>query len=131
MGTMFPAALLCVISYAPGLSSNQILMILILGMSVNGFVSGGYQMSYMDSFSPTYSTFVFSLGNCMSTLNGSVSVYLVGYILDVSNFNWSIVWMIAVSLWMSTLIPYLLCYTSEQYEFELEAEEGKLIQGLS
>lgn len=118
LGTLLPSIMLCIISFVPGLSANQILVLLIFGMSVNGFVSGGYQMSYMDCFSPAYATFIFSLGNVLSTLNGSVSVYLVGYILDVSNFNWTIIWMIGVSFWVTALFPFLLFLTSEEQKFE-------------
>jgi len=123
IGFGVPALMLCFVSFLEA-SVPTIVALLTCALAVNGVVSVGYQMSYFD-LNPTYSSLIFSIGNTISAVNASLSVYLVGFILDQTNFNWAVVWMLGATLWVIGLLLFLFIVPVDEVDFDALAGKEK------
>eukprot|EP01125_Pyxidicula_operculata_P018585 TRINITY_DN6612_c0_g1_i2.p1 TRINITY_DN6612_c0_g1~~TRINITY_DN6612_c0_g1_i2.p1 ORF type:complete len:474 (+),score=79.03 TRINITY_DN6612_c0_g1_i2:49-1470(+) len=121
-----PSTAFLLISYLD-LSLEWTLVLVVFAVSFMGFSAGGYQPNFLD-LSPKYVSSLVAFSNALGSLPGIFGVFLTGYILQVSDNDWSIVFTMTTSLYLFTLFLYLIFAKSDRIDlFEFEEDEQEYL----
>jgi len=110
LGLLCPAlglGILCI----PGLSTVTALVVLILAVGLSGLATAGYGVNHLD-ISPRYAGILFGFSNTIATIPGIVGVSATGVILE--KYDWSVVWLIAVAVYVAGAIFYIIFAKAEK-----------------
>ncbi|CAG8744013.1 7282_t:CDS:2, partial [Dentiscutata heterogama] len=71
----------------------QGIILLSIGTALNSFFICGVHMSQLD-IAPRYAGAIYGLGNTFAGIPAVLGVAFTGWILDITNRNWNIVWIL-------------------------------------
>jgi len=78
-------------------SKHIALLLLCLAVGISGLHTSGYVPNVLEVAGP-YASFVNSLSNTAGTVPGIFGVGITGFILDRTDHDWTVVWLIAASI---------------------------------
>jgi MFS family permease len=118
IGTFIPAFFLILLSF---LKPEPTFAVIIMVIALAGvpFTTAGYNSNFLDITNKYYSL-LYSISNTSANIPGIVGVTLTGYILDVSNHNWSIVFLLAAIIYIVPAVLYCFIAKGEIIDFDEE-----------
>jgi len=102
----FPACLLVIISFVD-MTPVATLAVMVLAISTSGFAGGGYSVNFMD-LTKDHIGLLFAISNTVATIPGIFGVYLTGYILRVTDYNWKIVFLLTSAIDVLAMYSYMV-----------------------
>jgi len=117
LSMFIPSIFLLMLAFMTHLTVPVALTIMTLAISLAAFAGGGYQGNHVD-LSTKYCGMLWGFTNTISTLPGIVGVSVTGYILQES--GWSLVFLIAAIIYVSSGILYIIFGNAEQLNFEVD-----------
>jgi len=87
--------------------------IMCLGNSVGAAVTGGFASNHMD-IAPSHSGKLMGLTNTAGTIPGIIGVGVSGWILNVTNNDWALVFQVGAGVTLFGLVFYLLFASAEK-----------------
>jgi len=123
MGTALPATFLIILSFAKP-STPVAVMLMMCSLISASFAVAGYVGNFID-ISTKHSGVLYSFSNAFATIPGIFGVYITGFILDKTNNNWSIVFLLASSIYLLAAVFWNLFAKAEQIDFDSTEEESK------
>jgi len=124
LGTFLPAFFLILLSFLPNLSATSAIAIMISALVSAPFSAAGHTPNFID-ISTKHAGALFSITNTFATIPGIVGVYFTGFILDSTNENWSIVFLLAASIYLVSMVLWLIFAKAEQIDFDKEKPYGQ------
>jgi len=116
LGTFIPALFLILLSFIKP-EANVAVTFMIIALACVPFTTAGFTTNYLD-ISNKYPSLLYSIGNTSANIPGIVGVTLTGFILDVSNHNWSIVFLLAAFMYLVPSIIYCFLAKGEIIDFD-------------
>jgi len=124
LGTVFPTIFLILLSFLKP-EANLAVTLMICALVTVPFTTAGYNSNFLD-ITNKYFSLLYSISNTSSNIPGIVGVTLTGIILDYSNHNWSIVFLLAAFMY---LVPSLLyCFLAKGDPIDFDARSRHAIQ---
>eukprot|EP01124_Arcella_intermedia_P033297 TRINITY_DN7943_c0_g1_i1.p1 TRINITY_DN7943_c0_g1~~TRINITY_DN7943_c0_g1_i1.p1 ORF type:complete len:451 (+),score=58.99 TRINITY_DN7943_c0_g1_i1:123-1355(+) len=117
LGTLLPSMFLVLLSTLPNLSVTTTVAIMFSALATAPFTMAGHSSNFLD-ITNKYCGLLYSISNAVATIPGIVGVYLTGYILNVSNNNWNIVFLLAASLSFLAAIIFTIFAKGELLDFD-------------
>ena len=78
---MFGCAVCLLLVPIVGCNSNAVIALLLIGMFIYGFITGG-SYGVIAEYAPDFSGTVFGVANTLASTTGFIGPMLVGYLLD-------------------------------------------------
>lgn len=116
LGTFLPAICLILLSCVQ-FSTYGTLALMSSAIALTGFSNAGVQVNFND-ISGKYAGAMFSITNTFATVPGIFGVYITGYILQTTNYNWAIVFSLAAGVYMAGFLLFNLWAKGEQIDFD-------------
>jgi len=117
LGTVLPAIFLFVLSFWAHPTTTQAVTVMILALVSAPFTAAGCTGNFID-ISTKHCGVLFSLSNTIATIPGITGVYLTGYILEASDHNWSIVFLLAAGIYLFAMVVWNIWAKAEQIDFD-------------
>jgi len=124
LGMFLPAIILIVLSF-DNPDPTKAVILMIFALAFLAFTTAGHNTNFLD-LSTKHSGVLYSISNTTSTIPGIIGVSITGYILDHSNHNWSIVFLLAAVIFIIAGILFLIFGKGEQIDFDSTTEEKSL-----
>jgi len=116
LGTLIPALFLILLSFIkPDPTTAVIFMVFALACAP--FTTAGYNSNYLD-LTTKYTGLLYSFSNTTATIPGIIGVSLTGFILDNSNHNWAIVFLLAAFIYIFSSILFVIFAKGESIDFD-------------
>jgi len=116
LGTLIPALFLILLSFIkPDPTTAVIFMVFALACAQ--FSIAGYNSNYLD-LTTKYTGLLYSFSNTTATIPGIIGVSLTGFILDNSNHNWAIVFLLAAFIYIFSSILFVIFAKGESIDFD-------------
>jgi len=117
-GTLIPTFFLILLSVMRPPATVAVVM-MVCALACAPFSTAGYNSNYLD-LTTKYTGILYSFSNTTATIPGIIGVSLTGYILDSSHQNWSIVFLLAASIYIAAAVLFLFFAKGETVDFDDE-----------
>eukprot|EP01121_Diplochlamys_sp_Union-15-3_P003145 TRINITY_DN1299_c0_g1_i1.p2 TRINITY_DN1299_c0_g1~~TRINITY_DN1299_c0_g1_i1.p2 ORF type:complete len:509 (-),score=67.58 TRINITY_DN1299_c0_g1_i1:90-1616(-) len=121
LGMISPALFLSITSFTNP-TKYEAVAYMVCAVGLNGFVAAGYGVNHID-ISPKYAGTLYGITNTAATIPGIVGVYVTGPLLQKYHGDWSVVFMIAVLIYVFAYIFYLFFASGKLIDFDKDYEE--------
>ncbi|UJR32077.1 hypothetical protein I4U23_019545 [Adineta vaga] len=113
LGTIFPAIILIGLAFLTCHLKYFAVLLLVAGVTFNGFFIGGGFLLVANDIAPTYAGIVFGISNTFATIPGIVSPYVVGILTEKDPTNWRTVFFICSIIYIFGVVIFILFGSSE------------------
>jgi len=117
LGTILPTTFLFILSFWAHPTANQAVIIMIFALVSASFSVAGFTGNFID-ISTKHAGLLFAITNTVATIPGIAGVYLTGYILNATDNNWSIVFLLAAGIYLFAMIVWNIWAKAEQINFD-------------
>jgi len=117
LGTALPSIFLLILCFWPNPRPEQSVAIMVCALVTAPFTAAGYTSNFID-VSTKHAGVLFSITNTFATIPGIAGVYLTGFISDRTSNPWTIVFLIATSIYLFAMVIYILFAKAEQIDFD-------------
>jgi len=114
-GTFLPALFLILMSVLKP-NTTQAVVFMIIALACSSFTTAGHNANFLD-LTTKYTGILYAFSNTTATIPGIIGVSVTGYILDHSNHNWTIIFLLAAFIFLIPGITFIFLAKGEEIDF--------------